>query len=156
MSSVTGPISRIGRQFIAGGLAGADAKYHFKAVFLILAAVLLANAPTLLGFSHCDPEGLYSGLTHGMKPGYLTGQACFFDPAPAYYTQPLGRLSASDWLHGVVPWWNPYSGIGMPLAAEAQNESLFLPFVLLLIFHNDWLLQRLAFQILSGLFTYAF
>ena len=44
----------------------------------------------------------------------------------------------------------------MPLAAEIQDESFFMPVVLLLHFHSGRLWQRLLFQICSGLFTYIF
>ena len=118
--------------------------------------VLVANAPLLSGLTNCDPETIYGGIAVGRLPGLLNVPACFVDPAPAYFTQPLGFLSAWDWLHGIVPWWNAYSGVGMPLAAEMQNESLFLPFVLLLYFHSGWLIQRVVFQLLCGVFTYAF
>ncbi len=124
---------------------------------LILTALpLLANIILILGIYSCDPESIYGNLLISVRRGPMPGSACFVDPSVAYLTQPLGYLSAQDWLHFTVPWWNPYNGIGMPLAAEMQNESFFLPFVLLLHFHNGWLLQRLLFQILCGQFTYVF
>ncbi len=129
---------------------------HLLFLTLITATVILANAPLLSGFVNCDPESRCGGIAAGFSPGLLHIPACFVDPGPAYYTQPMGRLSAWDWLHGIVPWWNHFSGIGMPLAAEMQNESFFLPFVLLLIFHSGWLIQRIVFQLLGGLLTYAF
>jgi hypothetical protein len=129
---------------------------HWPALLLLLIIPVLANAGFLFNIINCDPESRYGGLLSGAQPGILSDGACFVDPAPAEFVQPLGFVSAQDWLHGVIPWWNPYIGIGMPLAAEMQNESLFLPFVLLLHFHAGWFIQRLLFQILSGLFTYAF
>lgn len=131
-------------------------KFELRHVILLVFVPILANIGLLTGISHCDPETIFSGLGVGVNSNGIPGAACFVDPAVAYITQPLGFLSAEDWLHGIVPWWNPYSGVGMPLAAEMQNESFFLPFVLLLHFHSGWLLQRLVFQILSGFFTYAF
>jgi len=125
-------------------------------ILLLIFVPVVANIGILSGISHCDPESLGSALAIGFRPDWIPGVACYVDPTVAYVTQPLGFLSAEDWLHGVVPWWNPYTGVGMPLAAEMQNESFFLPFVLLLHFHSGWFLQRLVFQILSGLFTYAF
>ena len=61
----------------------------------------------------------------------------------------------SDWLHGGVPWWNPYSGVGMPLAAEMQTSAFFFPFVFLLSLHDGWLLLRAVLMSLCGIFTYA-
>ncbi len=125
-------------------------------ILLLIFVPVLANIGILSGVSHCDPESFDSALTIAFRPNWIPGVACFVDPAVGYITQPLGFLGADDWLHGIVPWWNPYTGVGMPLAAEMQNESFFLPFVLLLHFHSGWVLQRLVSQILSGFFTYAF
>ncbi len=129
---------------------------HWRAILALTLIVLLANAGILSGAFICDPETLGSSLATSGAPGIVPGSACYVDPAVALLTQPLGYLGAQDWLHGIIPWWNPYSGVGMPLAAEVQNESFFLPFVLLLHFHNGWFLQRMLFQLLSGIFTYAF
>ena len=127
---------------------------HWRAIALLTLIPVLANAIILSGALNCDPEIFFSGL--GVAPQRPFTDACFVDPAVGFLTQSLGHLSAQDWLHGITPWWNPYTGIGMPLAAEVQNESFFLPFVLLLHFHNGWIVQRLLFEILTGLLTYAF
>jgi hypothetical protein len=128
---------------------------HWPAVLALVLLPLAASAPILSGIYSCDPAGFYNGLMVGESP-IPTGNVCFVDPSVAFWTQAMGYLSAQDWLHCVVPWWNSYAGVGLPLAAEMQNESLFLPFVLLLHFHAGWLIQRVIFQILSGLLTYAF
>jgi hypothetical protein len=129
---------------------------HWRALLALTLIVLLSNAGILSGTFNCDPETRASSLATSGTPGIVPGVVCYVDPAVALLTQPLGYLSAQDWLHGIIPWWNPYGGVGMPLAAEMQNESFFLPFVLLLHFHNGWFLQRVLFQLLSGIFTYAF
>jgi hypothetical protein len=129
---------------------------HWRPLLALAFIVLLANAAILSGQFNCDPETLHATLATSGTLGIFPGSACYVDPAVALLTQPMGHLSAQDWLHGIIPWWNPYSGVGMPLAAEMQNESFFLPFVLLLHFHNGWFLQRMLFQLLSAIFTYAF
>lgn len=129
---------------------------NFWHLSLLVILPLLANAPVLSGIFKCDPELLHSGLGIGLNNHLYPGAACYVDPAVAYITQPLAYLSAQDWLHGLIPWWNPYTGVGVPMAAEMQDESFFLPFVLLLHFHQGWLLQRLIFQALTGLFSYWF
>ena len=129
---------------------------HWRAIAALTLIVLLSNAGILSGAFICDPETLGADLGTSGMPGIFPGASCYVDPSVALLTQPLGHLSAQDWLHGIIPWWNPYGGVGLPLAAEMQNESFFLPFVLLLHFHNGWFLQRVLFQLLGGIFTYAF
>jgi hypothetical protein len=58
-------------------------------------------------------------------------------------------------LHGVVPWWNSYTGIGLPLAGELQPGAFFLPFNLLLRLSEGILWQQISMQIIAGLATYA-
>jgi hypothetical protein len=69
--------------------------------------------------------------------------------------QALGRLAAMEWLHGSVPWWNPYSGVGMPLAAEF-HPSAFFPATFLLLLPNGVVWRRLLLQLLAGFGTYSF
>ena len=70
-------------------------------------------------------------------------------------SEALGRLAAHDWLHGIVPWWNPYTGIGMPLAGELQPGAFFMPFVFLFLLPEGLLWEKILVQILAGVTTYA-
>nr|WP_148039478.1 YfhO family protein [Acidithiobacillus sulfuriphilus] len=79
----------------------------------------------------------------------------YIDPNVGFTSQALGHLAAEDWLHGAIPWWNPYSGIGLPLAGEMQPNAFFLPFVFLLLLHNGVLWLKIAMQIMAGLATFA-
>ncbi|HQT65987.1 MAG: hypothetical protein B7Z78_09125 [Rhodospirillales bacterium 20-60-12] len=115
---------------------------------------IIANLIPLTGWFNADPFLFMSGLGQNMGGGLYPGSPGWNDPTVAYITQPLGYLSAHDWLHFIVPWWNPYSGLGMPLAAEMQASSFFFPFILLLHFHNGRLLLRISLQAMSGIFTY--
>lgn len=121
-------------------------------VWLIALPVMLAW-PVLFGLSQ-DPMDLTSHLMLQGRPGWLTGLGNL-DLNGGVTTQALGHLAAEQWLAGRVPWWNPYSGIGMPLAGEMQASALFLPFVLLLHFQQGPLLLRLVMQMVAGLSTYA-
>ncbi len=78
----------------------------------------------------------------------------WIDPNAGFTIQALGGLSAKLWMAGQVPWWNPYMGLGVPLAAEMQPFSLCLPFVLLLQFSNGVFLLKLTVQALAGLATF--
>lgn len=95
-----------------------------------------------------------AGLTVHSEHGPVAGIP-IIDPNDGVSTQSLGHLSAEQWLRGRVPWWNPYAGVGLPLAAEMQSVSFFLPFVLLLHFTKGVIYLRLILQFLAGLATIA-
>ncbi len=120
---------------------------------VLLIAPLLASWPALVGFS-ADPIFLNSGLLIAGRPGLLSGMPNL-DLNVGVTTEALGHLAAQQWLHGQVPWWNAFSGIGMPLAGVVQASALFLPFVLLLDFQNGPFLLKLVMQSMAGLSTYA-
>jgi hypothetical protein len=90
----------------------------------------------------------------GGHVGVFAG-APYLDPHAGFTTQALSHLAASDWLRGVVPWWNPYSGIGMPLAGGAASSSFFLPFLFLVLLSNGVLWLKIALQIIAGFASYA-
>jgi hypothetical protein len=159
MGSRAGSGTRADRGVIPGSLRrrlAAVMRTHIWPLALLTILPVLVNLPALSGVLKCDPELLFSSLGVGNGGALYPGGICFVDPTVAYITQPLGYLSAQDWLHGIIPWWNPYIGVGMPLAAEMQTQSFFLPFILLMHFHNGWLFQRIILQVLTAWFTYAF
>jgi hypothetical protein len=119
-------------------------------VLLVLLPFVLQVPLWLLKRSN-DPIWFCSGLKLGPIPAGLP----FLDPNVGFTSEALGRLAAGDWLHGIVPWWNPYTGIGMPLAGELQPGAFFLPFNLLLLLSQGILWQQISMQIIAGLATYA-
>ena len=123
-------------------------------IALILLLPLLVAAPLLLGWLNADPMVYYGQLGLDTKLGWAPGIP-YNDPNNAYTTQALGIRAALDWLSGSVPWWNPYSGVGLPLAAEFQPAAFF-PLTLLILLPNGMVWQHLALQVLAGLGTYAF
>ncbi len=125
--------------------------------FLILALLPVAiHWPELTGWLSSNPIYLTAGLTRDWHPnGIIPSWPGWIDGNAGATLQALGRLVARDWLHGIVPWWNPYSGVGMPLAGEMQPAAFFLPFVLLLGLANGVLYLKIAMQIMAGLATYA-
>ena len=58
-----------------------------------------------------------------------------------------------DWLHGHIPWWNPYEGVGSPLAGEMQSGAFFLP-TFLLLFHQGMLYLQIFLETATGWATY--
>ena len=121
------------------------------ALLIVLLPLVLA-LPQLLDWLKADPM-LYAGaMTNGFVRGFLRGFP-HIDPNSGYTTQALGYRAALDWLQGNVPWWNFYSGVGLPLAGEYQPAAFF-PLTLLLLLPQGMAWQMLALQLLSGLGTY--
>ncbi|MGH7665694.1 MAG: hypothetical protein ACREN1_00030 [Candidatus Dormibacteria bacterium] len=122
-------------------------------LLLIAAAVLLANLPAILTFPSFNPLDLQTHLdplsTQGLLPGFPS-----IDPNNGITAQALGHLAALDWTRGLIPWWNPYEGVGMPLASDMESAS-FLPLVFLQLTPMGILFFHLALEFASGLTTYA-
>ncbi len=134
-----------------------ETKNHGKGVLLaglgICSLLALSYLPAKLLHISSNPLYRFSGVASQSRVG-LTGGLPVIDPNEGTTTQALGHLSAEDWLHGQVPWWNPYAGVGLPLAAEMQSESFFLPFVLILHFSGGVIYLRIIMQALAGIFTF--
>jgi hypothetical protein len=134
-------------------ILGALRRRHRAPVAVIVAVVLVANALYLFGVFDPNPINLYSQLaaiTHGgWWPGLPEA-----DPNAGITAQTLGHLVAENWLHGHVPWWNPFEGLGAPLAGEMQSGGLFPP-NLLLVFSNGQVYLHTLLELIAGLSTYA-
>ena len=124
----------------------------WRAILLVALAPALLAAPQLT-WLNADPLYYTSALAYDLGPVIQRGVP-YIDPNNGFQTQALGYRAAADWLSGEVPWWNPYSGIGMPLAAEYQASAFFPPTLLLLLPGGPVLLQT-ALRMLAGLGTYA-
>ncbi len=122
-------------------------------VTLVVAAVVVANLLFLLGIF--DPNPLYwtSGLGIVHTGGALAGQSTI-DPNSGTTAQSLGHLAMLDLFHLKLPWWNPYEGIGAPLAGEMQSAAFFPPNLLLVLFGGQ-LPFHMLLEAASGLATYA-
>lgn len=115
---------------------------------------LVVHWPELVGWLTANPLYFESGLTVGGSDGVLPGYP-WIDGNAGVTIQALGRLVVKDWIRGVFPWWNPYSGVGLPLAAELQPGAFFFPFVFLLGLFNGVLYLKIAMQMIAGVVTYA-
>lgn len=120
-------------------------------MLVVVAVVLAANGPYLLGITKPNALGPGSGLAI-TEPGLVRG-ADTLDPTAGYITQALGHVAASDLLHGHLPLWNPYEGAGMPLLAEGQSAALFPP-TLLLAVDNGQFWEDLLLEIVAALATF--
>lgn len=128
---------------------------HLLALVLLPISVYL---PEWLGFFSTDPMMATSVMvtnSAAASKALIPGNPGWIDGCAGVFVEALGRLVARDWAHGIIPWWNPYSGVGMPLAGEYQPAAFFLPFVLFLGLPNGLLMMKCTLQIIAGLSTYA-
>uniref|UniRef100_E1TAA5 YfhO family protein n=1 Tax=Burkholderia sp. (strain CCGE1003) TaxID=640512 RepID=E1TAA5_BURSG len=117
-------------------------------LLLLFLLPVIAALPGLAGLYDPNPM-LYLGMVaKHYKPG-LTQGFPYVDPNNAFTAQALGYRAALDWLNGTVPWWNHFSGVGLPLAAEYQ-PAVFFPPTLMLLLPNGMLLQHVVLQIIAG------
>lgn len=136
--------------------------WHVALLVLLPVLVHLPElaGPFLPGHITSDPKSALSVATttrrDWLEGGLLPGLPGWIDGCAGVIVQAVGHLVASDWRQGVLPWWNPYSGVGMPLAGEYQPAAFFLPFVLLLGLPGGLLLLKITLQIIAGLAMYAF
>ena len=129
-------------------------RHSWPCVFLLMILPFFLTLPLALLHLSINPIWQQSWTSIGVQPGYLPGLS-YGDPNFGWTSQALGHLAAEDWIHGTVPWWNPYSGIGLPLAGEMQPGALFLPFVLWLLLSNGVLWLKISIEIIAGVATYA-
>ncbi len=122
---------------------------------ILVAGILLGHWPEIILGLSSDPIYWAGHLRGSLPDTVLPGLPGWNDPNAGTTTYALGGLAASQWLRGTLPWWNPYSGVGLPLAAEMQNAAMFLPFVFLLLLRNGVFVLKLAMQLVAGFATYA-
>lgn len=122
------------------------------AIYVLAAGVLLANLLYLSGIFQGDPIVHRSGVATTIKPNVFPGEYTI-DPNDGFTSQALGHLAAMDWLHGHVPYWNHYEGVGTPLAGEMQSAAMF-PLVLLLALPRGVLYLHVLLELLAGVGTY--
>lgn len=121
-------------------------------LILLLMLPFVVRVPELIGWINSNPILLYSGLGTKIQGGIISGLSSA-DPNVAYTSQALGHRAALDWLNGRIPLWNPYEGLGVPLAGEMQSAAFF-PLTFLLYFQNGQLYFHIILQIIAGVATY--
>lgn len=122
-------------------------------VLVVLVAVVVANLPYLLGVVDPNPMLTTANLPLAKGERLLPGRN-YIDPNIGVTAQAFGHLAAEDWLHLHIPWWNPYEGIGAPLAGEMQSAAFFVPLVLLDALPNGQILFRIVLEVVAGVSTY--
>ena len=119
----------------------------------VIVGVLVAHLPYLLGIFDPNPLLRTSGLGTGIHPGPFPGLDTI-DPNTGYISQALTHHAAESWLHGHVPWWNPFEGLGAPAAGEMSGMAMFLPVVLLAHFAQGEIAMYLLFGLVAAVSTY--
>jgi len=118
----------------------------------IASAVVVAN---VLGLAHVvttNPLDISAGLVN-VIPQWLHGYPTA-DQNSGFLMQALGHLVTTDWFSGQVPWWNPYEGIGVPLAADMQSGAFFPPTLLFGLADGLQYVQVLL-ELIAGWCTFA-
>ncbi len=123
-----------------------------RSIIIILLVVVFANSTYLLHIFNANPINQLSGLGTTVQPGLLQGQNNL-DPDIGFTSQALGHRAAVDWLHGQIPWWNPYEGVGAPLAGEMQSAALF-PLNAFNLMPDGQIYFHLVLELGAGIGTY--
>ncbi len=125
--------------------------YSTSPLLLIFLGVLIGNGLYLVGESTQNPIWWTTNLTTVVC--HVTCGRPMIDPNVGFITQPLGHLAAMDLLHGHLPWWNYYEGLGQPLAGEMQSAAFF-PLTLLFALPSGLLWFHLSLELIAGFSTY--
>ncbi len=124
-------------------------------LIVVVTVVLLANALYILGVFNPNPINQDSALAPAStvqaapSPGRDT-----IDPNAGTNSQANGHRAALDWTSGQIPWWNPYEGVGMPLAQQQQNGAQFLPIDWLVGVANGQVYVFVLLEVGAGISTY--
>jgi len=122
-----------------------------RSLTLIVLAIVAGNmAFVIFGY---EPSPIWWTASVSSRVCLWACGAPTLDPNVGYITQPLGHLAAMDLLHGHLPWWNYYEGLGQPLAGEMQSAALF-PLTLLFLLPAGLLFMHLTLQFIAGAATY--
>ena len=118
---------------------------------LIVLTVLAGNAIYVLGLGNNDPISWTAGISQHLCRLVCSRQA--IDPNVGFITQSLGHQAAIDLLHGHMPWWNYFEGLGQPLAGEMQSAALF-PLTLLFALSSGLVWFHVTLEVIAGISTY--
>lgn len=127
-------------------------QWSFGGLAIVVVVIVIANAWYLVGMSNPDAIGWTSQIASVVCHHGLCLQPSI-DPNAGFITQVEGHLAAMDWLHFHLPWWNPFTGLGAPLAGEMQSGALS-PLVLLFALPGGLLWFHMALEVISGVSAY--
>ena len=120
--------------------------------------------PTILQGKLPVPTDTLVGLYHPWRDVYAEEYPRgvpfknFLITDPVRQQIPWRKIAIDQWKEGEIPWWNPYSFSGTPLAANIQ-AAVFYPLNILFFlfdFKIAWTILIILQPILAGLFFYWF
>lgn len=120
-------------------------------IVAIIAVVLVGNGMFILRLANDDPISWTAGISHQLCR--ITCGRPMIDPNVGFVTVAEGHLAALDLLHGHLPWWNYFEGLGQPLLGEMQSAALF-PLTLLFALSSGLLWFHVALEVIAGISTY--
>jgi hypothetical protein len=138
-------------------------KWDVLGILASIAVVLVAYSGVAFGGRTFDTSSEVSGVNGNLPP---TGVAAFKGPdlirpdkgAGVWQTTPWAQVTHRQIIQGRWPLWNPYQGIGQPLAANMQSAA-FDPLFLAIDLHpttRTWDLTYLFVFVLGSVTTYVF
>lgn len=135
----------------------------FGAVFII-SVCLLFYYPTFIHGKLPVPSDSLVGLYHPYRDFYASSYPRgvpfknFLITDPVRQQIPWRKAVMDQWKNGSIPWWNPYSFAGAPLAANIQAGTFYpLNLVFLLFsFPTAWTVLIVLSTVLSGIFLFLF
>ena len=102
---------------------------HLLTVGYFAALACLSQAVVVFAGHSASPSAFFGHFTDHVMP-----VSPYIDEAEGYLRQALDYLGANLIIHGHSPWWNPYAGLGSPLAQDWAS-AVFYPVSLLV----EWL-----------------
>jgi hypothetical protein len=128
------------------------ASINFAIVGYFVALACLSQVAVVFAGHSASPSVFFGHFTYQATPA-----SPLFDNAEGYLRQALDYLGAGLVTHGHSPWWNPYSGLGSPLAQD-WSSAVFYPISLFV----EWLhldstgidVTALADMVIAGLCAY--
>ncbi len=120
-------------------------------MLLVIFAVFIGNGLYLIGESNSNTISWTANISTIIC--HVTCGRPMIDPNVGFITQPMGHLAAMDLLHGHLPWWNYFEGLGQPLVGEMQAAALF-PLTLLFALPAGLLFFHMSLEIIAGLSAY--
>jgi hypothetical protein len=123
-----------------------------RALSAVILLPIVLKIHLLIGLFTPNPIYVFSGLATASHGRVLPGLSSI-DPNVGTVSQALGHAAARELLHGRMPWWNFYQGVGGPLAGEMQSAALF-PLTPLLLLPEGQLYFHILLQIVAGVSTF--